>query len=106
MYQGTTPTLVLTVTGAEDLDEATCYVTIANSTGKKITKTGDDLAVSDNQIAVHLTQEETLQLQPGSCEVQVRWIDANGNAMATDKAVITVEPVLLKEVIEYQEGTG
>lgn len=102
MYQGTTPTLVLTV-GEEQLDGCTCYVTV-KSNGRMITKSGDGLTVSGNEIAVTLTQQETLSLFPGSCEIQVRWIDSNGNAMATDIARVTVSNVLLKQVIEYQEG--
>ena len=106
MYQGTTPTILLTLVGAEDLDQATCYVTFRNpSVGKKITKSGSELVIDDNEIAVFLTQEETLQMLPGSCEVQVRWIDSSGNAMTTDIARIQVDPVLLKQIIEYQ-GEG
>lgn len=104
MYQGTTPTIVLTVEGA-DLDESTCYVTFKCGLGKTITKSGNELAVSGNEIAVHLTQEDTLQFSPGQCEIQVRWIDANGNAMATETANLDVDRVLLKKIIEYQ-GEG
>lgn len=104
MYQGTTPTLVLTV-GEEQLDGCTCYVTIRQS-GKKLTKSGANLTVSGNEIAVTLTQRDTLLLVPGDCEIQVRWIDSNGNAMATDKATVEVTESLLKSVIEYREENG
>lgn len=102
MYQGTTPTLVLNVEGAE-LDTATCYVTIRNQGGEMITKSGAELDVSGNEIAVRLTQEETLQLRPGLVNIQVRWIDAHGNAMASNIARVNVNAVLLKSVITYQE---
>lgn len=101
MYQGTTPTIVLTV-GEEQLDGCTCYVTIRQN-GKKLTKSGSELVVSGNEIAVTLTQRDTLLLVQGSCEIQVRWIDASGNAMATDKATVEVTESLLKSVIEYRE---
>lgn len=101
MYQGTTPTLVLTV-GEEQLDDCTCYVTLRQSV-KKITKSGSELVVSGNEIAVRLTQQDTLSLMPGRCEIQVRWIDASGNAGETDKEEIEVTEALLKEIIEYQE---
>lgn len=104
MYQGTTPTLILDLDGVNDLEEATCYVTFRHGLNKKLTKSGSDLVVDGNEIAVFLTQQETLAMIPGGCDVQVRWIYENGNAMTTDNAKIQVNPVLLKEIIEYQEG--
>lgn len=101
MYQGTTPTLVLTV-GDEQLDGCTCYVTIKQS-GRILTKSGSELVVSGNEIAVTLSQRDTLLFSPGSCEIQVRWIDSEGNAMASDKATLNVSEVLLRSIIEYQE---
>lgn len=104
MYQGTTPTILLTLEGAEDLDQATCYVTFKHGVNKTLTKSGSDLVVDDNEIAVFLSQEETLAMIPGGCDVQVRWIDENGNAMTTDVAKIQVNSVLLKQIIEYHGG--
>lgn len=106
MYQGTTPTLVLDLDGVHDLEEATCYVTFKQGLNKKLTKSGSDLVVDGNEIAVFLTQEETLAMVPGGCYVQVRWIYSDGTSNTTDIARIQVNPVLLKEIIEYQEGAG
>ena len=105
MYQGTTPTLILTV-GQVDLTGMTVYVTLQSESGKTITKSGADLTVDNNEVAVTLTQQETLSLRPGDCKIQCRWIDSNGNAMASDKATVDISSVLLKTPIKYQGGTG
>jgi len=101
MYQGTTPTLVLTLDDA-NLDGCTCYVTI-KSGSKLVTKSGTDLDVSGNQISVMLSQDDTLGMTPGSVEIQARWIDSNGNAMASDVGKAKVSGVLYKQTIDYVE---
>ena len=107
MYQGTTPAVTYTIQGY-DLSDMTVYATFLN--GKDLlTKTGDDVLVtydSDTQtstIVVALTQQETLAMKKGSVKTQLRFIDENGNAYATSKAVIQVKDVLLQTVIEYTE---
>lgn len=108
MIRGTTPDYILTLSGV-DLSDKTVYVTISQGAAKKITKTGDDLHIAVHQedskdvteIAFFLTQEDTLGLSVGSASVQVRYIDENGKADATDIAALTVDKVLLERVIEY-----
>lgn len=105
MRRGTTPTYTLTISGY-DLTEMTVYVTVRGAFGKLITKTGDDLSISTDEtgsvIAFRLTQAETLELNTGRAEVQVRFIDAQGVALATDIGEIAVERVLLPGEIEYR----
>ena len=84
----------------------TVYVTVKDSYGVIITKTGDELSISADEtgsaIAFRLTQEETLRVKEGKAEVQVRFIDAQGVALATDIGQINIERVLQPGVIEYQ----
>lgn len=107
MIRGTTPDYVLTLDGV-DLSNQTVYVTIGQ--GKtRLTKTGDELSVSVDEtgsaIAFSLTQQDTLGLSAGSASVQVRFIDAEGVAQATEKAALTIEDVLLERVIAYADDT-
>lgn len=103
MYQGTTPIFILTVGDDPtlDLSDKSVYVTIRAQDGQLLTKRNDDLDITGRRIAVRLTQEETLGLKAGYVQIQVRWIDSEGNAMATKPTAATVDGVLLKEVIEY-----
>lgn len=108
MRQGTTPTYTLTVAG-HDLTAQTVYVTIQGKFGRALTLTGERLTVTadtdGSTIAFRLTQKETFALHIGTAEVQVRFIDAQGVALATNIATVDVAPVLLPDVIEY-EGAG
>lgn len=103
MIRGTTPDYILRI-GGVDLSDKTIFVTIAQGT-KKITLTGDELGVSveggTSVIAVRLTQAQTLGLREGTAQVQVRFIDSEGTARATNIAPLTVSAVLLERVIEY-----
>lgn len=106
MYQGTTPSYILTIPGF-DLTEATVFVTLENG-NKQFTLTGDRLTVtydSTNEkttIVFGFSQEETFQIPTGTMKCQVRWVDAEGEAYVTDAANLTVNSVLLKKVISYE----
>lgn len=108
MRQGTTPTYTLTISGY-DLTDKTVFVTIKGK-AKTITLTGERLSVSYDSgisvIAFMLTQQETLALPLGQAEIQVRFIDAQGIAKATDIAPITIERILHNGVIAYEGGDG
>ena len=106
MYQGTTPALVLRVKN-KDLTEATIFASIRTGTNV-VTKTGEDLLVviddEDTLVTMKLTQNETLKMNAGDAMVQIRYIEADGNAWATTKAKVTVNDVIYKNMIEYEEG--
>ena len=106
MIRGTTPDYILTLDGV-DLSEQTVYVTIKQCQ-KLLTKTGDELTIAVDEtgstISFALTQEDTLGLSPGSASIQVRFIDSEGVARATDTAALNVEKVLLERVIEYDDN--
>jgi hypothetical protein len=103
MIRGTTPDYILTLDGV-DLSDKTVYVTIKQCR-KLLTKTGDELTIAVGEtgstIAFALTQEDTLGLSAGSASIQVRFIDSEGVARATETAALNVEKVLLERVIEY-----
>ena len=63
--------------------------------------------VKDNNktaVVCQLTQEETLAMREGKATVQMRFIDSNNNAYATDKVELDVKDVIYKEVIVYDGG--
>ena len=106
MYQGTTPALNLIVEGV-DLTNKTVFVTIRCGT-YAITKSGEDLAVifaeGNSTVIIRLTQQQTLQMKEPTATVQIRFVDAEGNADATNKAIFNVEESLYHAVIEYEDG--
>lgn len=108
MYQGTTPALTLIVEGA-DLTDKTVFVTIRCG-NYSLTKTGGDVAVSyadgNSTVVIRLTQEETLKMYKSEASVQIRFIDENGHADATNKAKFEVQESLYSAVIEYESGDG
>lgn len=105
MRRGTTPDYLLTVAGY-DLTKCTVYVTLKQGP-KIITVSGERLSVSwdadanTSSVTFGLTQEDTLGLKQGNAEIQIRFINANGEALATQIRAIPVLPVLFEEVIEY-----
>lgn len=105
MYQGTTPALTFFIKD-NDMSGMTAFVSFKKG-ADVLTKTGPDVTVvydSDNSktvIVCQLTQEETLNMRAGGYYAQIRFIDSNNNAYATDKAELTVEDVIYKEIISY-----
>ena len=103
MIRGTTPDYLLTI-DEYDLTDKTVFVTIRQGP-TVITKSGNQLTITvDGEktiIAFTLTQWDTLQLSDGKAEVQVRFIDSNGVARATERAELIVDKVLLERVITY-----
>ena len=107
MVRGTTPHFILTIEGA-DLTDQTVYVTVRQRQ-TEITRSGEDLTVTADTsgtapvstVEVLLSQEDTLALREGTAEVQVRFIDGDGVAEATETATLVVDRILLDGVIEY-----
>ena len=108
MRQGTTPAYTLTISGY-DLTDKTVFVAIKER-GKMLVLSGNRLSIAyddgTSAIVFSLTQEETLALPTGQAEVQVRFIDSQGTAKATDIKAITVERILQPGVIAYEGGDG
>ena len=102
MTRGTTPTITLTVTDVP-LSGASLYLAFRQGRHLLI-KSGEDLTVDtgNNTIEVTLSQEETLQFAPGSCEVQIRGVYATGTSFATEIIQDTVYDVLQNGVIDTE----
>lgn len=103
MRRGTTPTIIINVTG-EDFEDSTLYVTLEQG-ALELTKSGNDVLVTPTEtgstVAIFLTQEETLMFTKGTAKIQIRWIDSSGIAQASPIKNIEVNPILLEGVIEY-----
>lgn len=104
MQQYTTPTLRLAM--SKDITFADeVFVTFGFNGKKFLTKTGDDITVTEEYIDVFLTQEESARFPKGGVQVEVNFtfFDSVANVMKrgyTDKPTIFVDKNLLDEVIE------
>ena len=100
MRRGTTPTVEITVHGCDLSEFVTIYVTFRQGT-TTIDKTGEDLEVVENKIAVFLTQEDTLSFDSSkrTVEVQIRAVNEGGVAVASNIRQIPVDAVLKEGVI-------
>ena len=100
MLRGTTPTITLEV-DADFSDGWTVYVTM-KGIGGTVELTNERLEFSQeegaNIIQMALTQQETLRLRPGKCEVQIRAIK-DGLAVGSDIAALDVGRILKEGVI-------
>ncbi len=111
MIRGTTPDYILQIQNI-DLTGKTVYATFAQGSFK-ITKSNDEVVISTttteegvvSEIAITLSQEETLKLREGTAEVQVKWIDADGHVEGTEIANVPVSKALLDKVIQYANST-
>lgn len=103
MYRGTTPTLVLNVTGC-NFSGCSVYVALRQD-NHMIIKKGADLNIipdgDDAQIEVYCSQEETLSFRAGQGLLQIRWIDAAGVACASPIKKVDISPILQEGVIGY-----
>lgn len=109
MIRGTTPTFTLKLKEDSniDLSEArNVYFTVSQG-AKAITKTGDDIEISDGRtVLVFLNQEESLSLVEGQkTEVQLNWtyLDPDGETVrraATKIKTIELGKQLIRKVIE------
>lgn len=104
MYRGTTPTFTFTLPDEVDLTEAdSVYVTFAKMDETTIlTKTGEDLSVSEHSVEVYLTQEETLSLPTGRIKAQLNWLYDDEETIkraCSNKVVIQTNDNLIDEVL-------
>lgn len=105
MISGTTPTLTCRLSDSTiNLEEADDVFFTITQGSTSITKTGENLEVSGNSVAVWLTQEDTFKMRPGyDAKIQLNWIYRDGDGikrMASKVKQITVDEQLLMRVIE------
>lgn len=101
MYRGTTPTFRLTLSDqAVDLTQANnVYATFKGST-QTITKSGEDLVITPQEVDVYMSQEETLGFSQGTIAIQLNWTyDDNKRACSTIVRA-KISENLLAEVVE------
>lgn len=97
--RGTTPTFVLTFTDEElDFTQAEHVYVTFKSLGLTLTKTGEDLTVSEKEIQVFLPQEDTLQLH--DVQIQANWTTAGGVRAASTIVTYRMDDQLLEKVVE------
>lgn len=104
MRRGTTPTLILTIKNV-DLTGSELEVALKQSRYFVIKKNNDlhiELDEEDTVVSLYLTQEETLSFSTQKMlSIQVRFIDEDGVAGATNIKQIPVDQILREGVIEY-----
>ena len=111
--RGTTPIVTLDI--AKEFDGDTVIATI-DQDGTQVSKssTGSDVKITKvydentgeflySDVAVYLSQEETLKFDVGKARVRLRWIDVLGDAEKSDIASVMFDEVLLERVIHYGE---
>lgn len=104
MKQGTTPTIIIVLSGAliSDLDN---YEIVLKQTGKneqiiKYQKDRIEVDIEKNQFKVKMTQTETLSFGVGIFKIQCRIRFPDGTAFATDIKTLTMDELLSEDVIE------
>lgn len=98
MRRGSTPTNTFDVD--LDLRNATVFISYEQDGAVVLEKTGEDLAVGESQIALTMTQEETLKFHPGKVFIQIRYVFPNGSADASEIIQTTFERIIKDGVIE------
>lgn len=75
-------------------------VTYAQNNKEIITKTEDDVMISDNNVLVQLTQEESALFRTGyDIQVQIRVLDSNNVVQANEIFYIPIHKVLNEEIL-------
>lgn len=97
--RGSTPTNTFSVN--IDLTDATVYVSYWQRGKVIIEKTGDDLAITEDRIVVSLSQKDTLALQTGEVEIQIRYVMPDGTADASNIIKVNSERILKDGEITY-----
>lgn len=104
MFKGTTPTYTFTLPDTVDLSQAQkVYVTFSDRNETEVmTKTGEDIVVNANTVAVYLSQRDTLSLPDGQVVVQLNWLYQDGSRLkraCSEKKVITTEKNLINRML-------
>lgn len=98
MRRGSTPTNTFDVD--LDLRNATVFISYEQDGVVVVEKTNADLDIGETQIALTLTQEETLLFHPGKVFIQIRYVFPNGAADASEIIQTTFERIIKDGVIE------
>lgn len=106
MIRGTTPTFKLTVNDESiDFTQAANVYATFQQLDTLITKTGEDLDISANEVDVYLTQEETLKFRAmpfgiSELKIQLNWTYSDGKRASTLIKTVNVKENLLNKVLQ------
>lgn len=101
MTRGTTPTYIITVKDFDTLQNNSVRVTFKQN-DTCLTLKGENITTEGNKVSVFLTQEQTLRFRHGIAKLQVRGVDINGTAWASNIVNVPVNSVLCGEVLDYE----
>lgn len=104
MFRGVTPTYTFRAPEGLDMTQARkIWVTFSTPDEREIlTKTGDDVTVTEHTVQVYLTQNETLRFPTSKVKVQLNWIYQDGlreKRASSNKFTINTENNLKNEVL-------
>lgn len=93
MRRGTTPTITIT-TDVDLTPYGTVILTIRDSGGRQIDIEREDLQITQTEVKTVLTQQQTLGMAPGGVQLQIRAVNADGVAIASNIMNTLAEAIL------------
>lgn len=98
MYKGTTPTFIFTFSDFDPTTAEQIIVTFSN--GLEITNDSENMEVTTNRISLWLDQTQTLAMPNGNVNVQINFLLADGNRVATNVQTLVWSKNLHNEVMQ------
>ncbi len=101
MYRGTTPTLIYNINSNLDLNGMLqIWVTLKTLMYEKTFSKDDIIVNNENKtLTIELSQEDTLNFYGSNVETQVRFLDSNRKAYASNIKKIILDNILKEGVI-------
>ena len=101
MYRGSTPRYNIYISGMQISDLANLQITFTQKRAIKIEKSLSDMTIDTeaNTASFSLTQEETMDLEVGMVDKQIRLIDTSGQVTLTRIFRERVEPNVREDLI-------
>lgn len=98
--QATTPTFIYTVPDGFDVSEIKNVYFALTQSGRRIVKSGESIDISNTEIKIYLTQEDTLNLSSTfPAQIQLNWTYPDGKRGMTPAMDIMVARNLIPEVL-------
>ena len=99
--KGTTPTFKLILDDESvDLTQARNVYATFKQNQNEITKTGEDIAISEREVDVYLNQTETLSFTYGKIEIQLNWTYGNNERACSNIVTVNIANNLIERVLE------
>lgn len=98
MYKGTTPTFIFTFSDFDPTTAEQIIVTFSN--GLEIMSGSENMEVTTNRISLWLDQSQTLAMPNGNVNVQINFLLADGNRVATNVQTLVWSKNLHNEVMQ------